>query len=317
MDITKFLTDTTTRKVTFEILPPLKGDSIQKIYDTLDPLMEFEPPYINVTYHREEVVYRTHEGGLLERKVVRKRPGTVAISAAIKFRYGVEVVPHMICGGFTKEETENALIDLHFLGIHNVLALRGDMQRNERSFTPTAEGHAHACDLVKQIIGMNHGQYQDEELQHPLKTRFVVGVAGYPEKHEEAPNMQRDLMHLKEKVDAGAKYIITQMFFDNTKYFRFVELCREIGITVPIIPGLKPLSTKNQICTLAKTFKVDIPFGLADAMEKAKDAQAAWNVGVEWTTQQARELYKAGVPIVHFYTMGKADNIRRIVKAVL
>lgn len=317
MKITDYFRDSGTRRATFELLPPLKGDNIQKIYDTLDPLMEFEPPYINVTYHREEVVYKKHPNGLLERRVVRKRPGTVAISAAIKFRYAVEVVPHIICGGFSKEETENALIDLHFLGIHNVLALRGDTQKTERTFQAEPDGHTHACELVQQIMDMNQGKYQDEDLLNPSHTQFVVGVAGYPEKHEEAPNIQTDLMHLKQKVDAGAEYIVTQMFFDNEKFFRFVDMCREIGITVPIVPGLKPLNTKSQIYTIPKAFKVDIPFELADAMEKAKDAKAMWNVGVEWTTQQARELYRAGIPLVHFYTMGRADNIVKIVSEVL
>jgi len=317
MKITEYFKEKGTKRATFELLPPLKGDNIQKIYDTLDPLMEFEPPYINVTYHREEVVYKKHPNGLLERRVVRKRPGTVAISAAIKFRYAVEVVPHIICGGFSKEETENALIDLHFLGIHNVLALRGDTQKTERAFVPEPDGHSHACELVEQIMEMNRGHYLDDELGNPSQTQFIIGVAGYPEKHEEAPNMQSDLQYLKQKVDAGAAYVVTQMFFDNAKYFRFVELCREIGITVPIIPGLKPLTAKAQCHTLPKAFKVDIPFELADAMEKTKDAKDAWNVGVEWTTMQARELYQAGIPIVHFYTMGRADNIRKIVGDVL
>ncbi len=317
MKITEHFKDQGKRKVSFELLPPLKGDNMQKIYSTLDPLMEFQPPYINVTYHREEIVYKKHPHGLLERKVVRKRPGTVAISAAIKFRYGVDVVPHIICGGFTREETENALIDLHFLGIHNVLALRGDTQKTERIFTPEPDGHSHAVELVEQIMAMNRGQYLDEELENATATQFNVGVAAYPEKHEEAPNMQIDLQNLKRKVDAGAEYIVTQMFFDNAKFFSFVKSCRQAGIAVPIIPGIKPLTSKTQIYTIPKAFSVDIPFELASEMEKAKDAAAASQVGVEWAIQQSKELFDQGLPIVHYYTMGRADNIRKIVEAIL
>jgi methylenetetrahydrofolate reductase (NADPH) len=229
----------------------------------------------------------------------------------------VDVVPHLICGGFTREETENALIDLHFLGIHNVLALRGDTQRTQRTFVPEPDGHAHAAELVKQIIDMNQGRYLDEELENATHTQFVVGVAGYPEKHEEAPNLQIDLKHLKEKVDAGAEYIVTQMFFSNERFFRFVELCREEGITVPIIPGIKPLTSKSQIYTIPKAFSVDIPMALASEIEKCKDNDAAYEVGIEWATAQTRELYKEGASVVHFYTMGRSDNIQRIVGAVL
>lgn len=317
MKITEHFKDKGAPKVSFELLPPLKGDNMQKIYSTLDPLMEFKPPYINVTYHREEIIYKKHSHGLLERRVVRKRPGTVAISAAIKFRYGVDVVPHIICGGFSKEETENALIDLHFLGIHNVLALRGDTQKTERTFTPEADGHSHAVELVEQIMAMNRGMYLDDELENATPTQFNVGVAAYPEKHEEAPNMQIDLQNLKRKVDAGAEYIVTQMFFDNEKFFSFVKSCREIGISVPIIPGIKPLTSKAQIYTIPKAFSVDIPFALAAEMEKTKDNAAAWQVGVEWAIAQSKELFKQGQPIVHYYTMGRADNIRKIVEAVI
>jgi methylenetetrahydrofolate reductase (NADPH) len=317
MKIADYLKNPVRRQVSFELLPPLKGDNMQKIYQTLDPLMEFEPPYINVTYHREEVVYKNHPNGLLERRTVRKRPGTVAISAAIKFRYGVEVVPHIICGGFSREETENALIDLHFLGIHHVLALRGDTQRTERVFNPEPDGHAHAADLVRQIMNMNAGRYLDEELENATPTQFNVGVAGYPEKHEEAPNLQTDLRFLKEKVDAGAEYIVTQMFFDNAHYYHFVEQCRDYGIHVPIIPGIKPLTSKNQIYTIPKAFNVDIPEALAADMEKCSNQQAAWQLGVDWAVMQARDLYLHEVPIVHFYTMGRSDNIRQIVRDVL
>lgn len=317
MKITDNFRETGVKQVSFELLPPLKGDNMQKIYTTLDPLMEFNPPYINVTYHREEVVYKKHANGLLERKIVRKRPGTVAISAAIKFRYGIDVVPHLICGGFTREETENALIDLHFLGIHNVLALRGDTQRNQRSFVAEPDGNAHAVDLVRQIMDMNAGKYLDEELENATHTQFLVGVAGYPEKHEEAPNIQIDLKHLKDKVDAGAEYIVTQMFFSNERFFQFVKMCREAGITVPIIPGIKPLTSKAQIYTIPKAFSVDIPFDLATEIEKCKDNDAAYEVGIEWAINQTRELYKEGASVVHFYTMGRSENIRKIVSTVL
>lgn len=317
MKVPEYLKEDGKNKVSFELLPPLKGDNIKKIYATLDPLMEFKPPYINVTYHREEIIYKKHDKGLLERRIVRKRPGTVAISAAIGFRYGIDVVPHIICGGFSKEETENALIDLHFLGIHNVLVLRGDTMKTDRTFIPEPDGHAHAVDLVKQISEMNSGIYLDDELENATPTRFSIGVAGYPEKHEEAPNLQSDLKFLKQKVDAGAEYIVTQMFFDNEKYFQFVDLCRKEGINVPIIPGVKPISVRNQIYTIPKAFGVDIPVDLVSEIEKCYDNSAALQVGVEWAIEQSRELFRRGAPIVHFYTMGRADNIRKIVEAIL
>jgi methylenetetrahydrofolate reductase (NADPH) len=317
MKVTDYFKKDDNRKVSFELLPPLKGDNIQKIYNTLDPLMEFNPPYINVTYHREEIVYKKHDNGLLERKIVRKRPGTVAISAAIKFRYGVDVVPHIICGGFSKEETENALIDLHFLGITNILLIRGDTLKSERKFTAEPDGHEHSVDLVRQVVNMNKGVYQDEELENATPTQFCIGVAGYPEKHEEAPNQQTDLKHLKEKVDAGAEYIVTQMFFDNEKYYRFVESCRKAGITVPIIPGIKPISACQQIYTLPKSFSIDIPHDLVSEVEKCHTNAAAWEIGVEWAIEQSRDLLQNGVPIVHYYTMGRSDNIKKIVKAIL
>lgn len=305
------------RKVSFELLPPLKGDNIQKIYDTLDPLMEFSPPYINVTYHREEIIYKKHDNGLLEPRVVRKRPGTVGISAAIKFRYGVDVVPHIICGGFSKEETENALIDLHFLGITNVLVIRGDTLKTESAFRPYPNGHEHAVALVRQVMDMNKGIYQDEDLLNATATEFCVGVAGYPEKHAEAPNMQADMKWLKNKIDAGAEYVVTQMFFDNEKYFTFVKSCRDAGIDVPVIPGIKPISTKQQITSIPKVFSVDIPYALASEVEKCRDNAAAYEIGIEWATAQSQELMKNNVPIVHYYTMGRSDNIRRIVKSVI
>lgn len=299
-----------------ELLPPLKGENIDTIYQTLDPLMEFKPPYVNVTYHREEVVYKQLSRKMLERRTIWKRPGTVAISAAIKYKYKVVVVPHLICGGFTREDTENALIDLNFLGITNVLAVRGDPDRSSKIFVAEEDGHEHAIDLVKQIIDMNRGIYLDESLRNANPTEFSVGVGAYPEKHPEAPNMESDLNYLKQKVDSGAEYIVTQMFFDNSKYFSFVQLCREIGIKVPIIPGIKPISVVSQVRYLPKTFSIDLPDELVKEVMKCKDNQQVKEVGVEWAIQQTKELVEFGVPVVHFYTMGRSDNIRKIAEEV-
>ena len=301
---------------TFELLPPLKGETIESIYQTADPLLEYNPAFIDVTYHREEIVYKERPDGLLEKRTVRKRPGTVGISAALKFKYKIDVVPHIICGGFTREETENALIDLYFLGIDNILLIRGDNPAGEKTFRPEPDGHKHALELVKQVVALNQGKYLEEELLNPIPTHFCIGVAGYPEKHAEAPNLQIDLQNLKDKVDAGADYIVTQMFFDNSKYFAFVEACRQIGINVPIIPGLKPLSIKSQLTSLPKTFAIDLPEDLVTEALKCRDNQQVRQVGIEWGIKQSRELVKAGVPILHFYTMGKSDNIRKIVEAV-
>ena len=300
----------------FELLPPLKGGTIASIYRTIDVLREYAPSYINVTYHREEVKFIEREGGLLERKVVRKRPGTVGISAAITARYGIDAVPHLICGGFSADETEDALIEMNFLGIDNVLALRGDNIKGEHTFRPHGNGHMHACELVCQITGMNQGKYLSGEVEHPAPTDFCIGVAGYPEKHAEAPNVQSDIDHLKEKVEAGADYIVTQMFFDNSKYFAFVEKCRQAGIDVPIVAGLKPFSTKAQLSMLPQIFGVNIPEELSRAVENAPDNEAVRQVGIEWAEAQCRELIKAGVPAIHFYTMGRPDNVAAIAKSV-
>ncbi len=301
---------------TIEVLPPLKGQNIRSLFDHLDPLMEFKPPFVDVTYHREEYVYKKKENGLLEKRSVRKRPGTVGICAAIQNHYKVDTVPHIICGGFTKEETENALIDLHFLGIDNVLVLQGDAIKNEGRFVPEPDGHRYASELLQQVVDMNNGIYLDDELLNPTPTNFCIGVAGYPEKHFAAPNLKTDLKYLKLKVDLGADYIVTQMFFDNSKYFDFVKRCREIGITAPIIPGIKPITGKSQINTLPTTFHIDIPEALADEVEKCKDNEAVRQVGIEWAIHQSRELIKAGVPTLHFYSMGKADPIYRIAKSL-
>jgi methylenetetrahydrofolate reductase (NADPH) len=301
----------------FELLPPLKGNNIQRVYDAIDPLMEFQPSFINVTYHQEEVIFKKHPGGLLEKKSIRKRPGTVAISAAIKYKYpSVEVVPHLICGGFSKEDTEYALIDFHYLGINNLLALRGDPPKGIRTFIPEPEGHAYASGLVKQITDMNKGIYLDDELKNSTATDFCVGIAGYPEKHIESPNMAYDLIYLKEKIDAGAQYIITQMFFDNQHYLNFVSRCREAGITVPIVPGLKPIATLQDITILPQVFNIDIPEPLVREIQHCKTNQDAFRAGIEWTIHQSRELIQHQVPVLHYFTVGVSGNIRQIANAV-
>lgn len=305
------------RQVSFEILPPAKGSNIQMVYDALDPLMEFKPPYINITYHQTETVLMPRDGGLLEMRHVRKRPGTVAISAAIMNRYRVDVVPHLICGGFSKEETEDALIDLHYLGIQNILAIRGDGDPLSKRFQPEKGGHAFAIDLIHQIMNMNKGVYLDMMLRNATSTHFSVGVAGYPEKHFESPNKQSDLAWLKAKVDSGADYIVTQMFFDNNKYFAFVNDCRAIGITVPIIPGIKALSTRKQLHIIPQTFKVDIPDELSREVEKCTNPRQVRELGIEWAVRQSKELFASGVPLIHYFTMGKADTMVEIVREVV
>jgi len=316
MKITEILAKSKECQFTFEILPPLKGQKAQDIFDHIDPLMEFKPSFIDVTYHREETVYKRLPSGLLQEKVVRKRPGTVGICAAIMHRYDTEAVPHVLCGGFTREDTENVLIDLNFLGIENVVALRGDQARGESYFTPKPEGNTFSIDLVRQINDLNEGRYLDEDLQNSTATDFCIGVAGYPEKHFEAPSLNIDINHLKSKVDAGADYIVTQLFFDNQKYFEFVAKCRDAGITVPIIPGLKPLVTKRQLSLLPQIFHVDIPDTLAIEALKCKDNDAVRKLGISWCIEQSKELQRAGVPVLHYYSMGKSTNIQEIASAI-
>lgn len=316
MKVTEHLAKAKKTLFSIEILPPLKGKSIQSIFNTIDPLMEFNPPFIDVTYHREEYVYKKREGGFLERISVRKRPGTVGICAAIIHRYKTDAVPHIICGGFTKEETEDALIDLSFLGIDNVLLLRGDAQKNEQQFVPEKGGHHYALDLVHQVVNLNNGKFIDEDLKEVEPTNFCIGVAGYPEKHFEAPNLDVDINYLRKKVEAGAEYIVTQMFFDNRKYEKFVRKCREAGMTLPIIPGLKPISTKKQLTILPKTFSIDIPIDLHDEIEKCNTDDEVKQVGIEWAISQSKELIAMGAPCLHYYTMGNPDNIRKIASAV-
>jgi len=300
---------------TFELLPPLKGHSIEKIYSTIDRLVEFQPAYINFTSHRNEITYKERPDGLLERKVTRLRPGTIALAAAVKYKYNLTVVPHILCGGFTKEETENVLIEMNFLNIDDVLALRGDPQRGSRVFIPEKDGHRYTHELVTQIANMNKGKYLEESLEETSPANFCIGVAGYPEKHSEAPNMQTDIENLKRKIDAGAHYIVTQMFFDNEKYFRFRDDCRKAGIEVPIIAGLKPISALNDIKMLPQTFHIDLPNDLVSEVRKCKTDQEAREAGIEWATMQSKELIKAGAPGLHYYTLGRSDNIARIVRA--
>jgi methylenetetrahydrofolate reductase (NADPH) len=300
--------------LSFEVLPPLKGKTIVSLYDHLDPLMEFKPSWINVTYHRSETMFKKKVDGTFEKVEVRKRPGTVGICAAIMNHYKIDAVPHIICGGFTKRETEDALIDLDFLGIDNVLVLRGDAAKNEASFESEPGGNNFAIDLLKQVSSMNNGVYIDEDIKSGGKTNFCMGVAGYPEKHFEAPNLEIDLLKLKEKVDAGAEYIMTQMFFDNQKFFEFVNACKAIGINVPIIPGLKPITNKKQLSVLPRIFHVDIPTDLSNAINKCKSDADCEQVGAEWLIQQSKELKQFGVPVLHYYTLGKPKVIRNVVK---
>ncbi|MEE9440253.1 MAG: methylenetetrahydrofolate reductase [NAD(P)H] [Saprospiraceae bacterium] len=298
--------------VSFEVLPPLKGGSMQDIFDTLDPLMEFKPPFIDVTYHREEYVYNKRESGYYEKTSIRKRPGTVGICASIMHRYGVDAIPHLICGGFSIEETENALIDLNFLGIDNVLALRGDARQFEDKFVPEKNGHKYAKDLINQIDKMNSGEYLDVNIEKGAKTNFCIGVAGYPEKHFEAPNLKEDIEYTKQKIDAGGNYIVTQMFFDNQKFFDYVKACRAAGITVPIVPGLKPLTKKYQLSSIPRKFFVNMPEELVKSLSNAKGDQIK-EIGIEWAIHQSKELKKAGVPCLHYYTMGDTETIKKII----
>lgn len=299
-----------------EILPPVKGDGIQKLFSEVEPLIEFDPKFIDVTYHREEYIYKKRENNLLEKISIRKRPGTVAICAALMNRFHIDTVPHIICGGFSKEETENALIDLQFLGIDNVLALRGDAIKTESRFRPSTDGHEYASELIKQITTMNGGEYLNSEVENAISSDFCIGVAGYPEKHFEAPNFDTDLEHLRQKVELGAEYIVTQMFYDNSKYFEFVDSCRAVGINVPIIPGIKPIATKAQLNILPSIFHIDLPNDLVSEISKCSDNKSVRQVGIEWAISQSKELKKKGAPCLHYYSMGKSDNIVKVAKEI-
>lgn len=300
----------------FELLPPLKGSDAGNIYRTIESLIDFQPKYINITTHRDEMIYKEMPDGTIKKQVVRKRPGTVAIAAAIQHKYGIPVVPHILCGGFTKSETEHVLIDLNFMGINNVLALRGDGNKNEAVFRPEPDGHAHANELVEQIVNLRAGKYLDEDMKNSTPLNFCVGVAGYPEKHFEAPNLDTDMMYLKQKVDAGADYVVTQMFFNNRVYYDFVDKCRAMGITVPIIPGIKPINLVNQLTVLPKIFRIDIPQELAKELSKCRNNDQAKIVGTEWAIQQAKDLVAHQVQGLHIYTYGISDNTRKIMETV-
>lgn len=316
MKISDIINNSDKTHFSFELLPPLKGSDGSKLYNTIEQLLEFDPKYINLTTHRDEYEFRQRPDGLLEKKIVRKRPGTVAIAASIQHKYGIPVVPHILCGGFTRSETEHVLIDLHFLGIENVLALRGDGLKSEPAFKPEPDGNSHASELVEQIVGLRNGKYLDTELKNKAPLDFCIGVAGYPEKHFEAPNLETDLEYLKMKVDAGADYIVTQMFFDNQKYYQFVDKCRAAGIMVPIIPGIKPIAVQNQLTVLPKIFSIDLPDELAKALAACKNNDEAKKVGTEWAIYQAKDLVKNGAPSLHVYTYGLTDNVKEIMKAV-
>ena len=295
----------------FEIIPPKKGKNIQELYDNIDPLIEFNPPFIDVTTSREEYIY-IEKKGLFDRKITRMRPGTLGICAAIKHKYQVDTIPHVLCGGFTKEETEYLLVDCHYLGINNVMALRGDAMPHQKYFEPTKGGHHYATDLVQQIHKLNQGTYLHEVVEVDNKPDFCIGVAGYPEKHIESPSLHSDLLRLKEKVDAGADYVVTQMFFDNQRYFKFVTMAREIGITIPIIPGIKPLAIQKHLQLLPQVFKIDLPEALIKEVNGCSSNAQIRQVGVEWAIQQSKELLDFGVPVLHYYSMGKSDNIKAI-----
>ena len=300
----------------FEVLPPLKGQHIQTLFDHIDPLMEFNPPFIDVTYHREEFEYKKLPNGLLERKTVRKRPGTVGICAALQNKYKIDAVPHIICGGFTKEETENALIDLNFLGIDNIMVLQGDARKPDRDFKPEEGGHTYASELLEQVVELNRGIFLDDELEQAHHSDFCIGVSGYPEKHMAAPNLELDMKYLKQKVDKGADYIVTQMFFDTQKYIDFVTKCREMDITIPIVPGLKPITSLRQLTILPQIFHIDLPLDLTNALEKAKNNDQAKEIGIEWAIQQSKELIEFGVPTLHYYSMGKSESVYKVAREV-
>ena len=314
MKVIEHINQATGTLVSFEVLPPLKGKGIEALNKHLDPLMEFKPSFINVTYHRSEHVFKKNKDGSFQKVIIRKRPGTESICAAIMNRYNVDTVPHLICGGFSVNETEDALINLRYLGIDNVLILRGDAAKNESAFEPEPDGHRYASDLLKQVTNLNAGIYLEDDLKGTQKTDFCIGVAGYPEKHFEAPNMQTDLNFLKAKVDGGADYIITQMFFDNEKYYAFVKACRDIGINVPIIPGLKPVYSKKQLTILPKTFHIDLPADLSNEILKCKTDEEVEKIGEEWLLHQSKDLKEKGVPVLHYYTLGKPHVIVNVVK---
>ncbi|HPG54906.1 MAG TPA: methylenetetrahydrofolate reductase [Candidatus Enterocola sp.] len=316
MNIAEKLNNSDHPLFTFELLPPLKGRGIDAIYDTIDNLLEFNPSYINITSHAADIVYKNMPDGSISKMVVRKRPGSVATAAAIKYKYNIEVVPHIICSGLNREEIENLLIDLNFLDINNIFVLRGDPQKGSRIFIPKEDGHDHTTSLMQQVNMMNSAKYLDDSLKNPKATQFSMGVACYPEKHIEAPNLATDIQYLKEKVNLGAGYAVTQMFFDNQKYKDFVKSCRASGINIPIVPGIKPIAALNDISLLPQIFNIDLPEDLVKEIQKCKTKEQVRELGVEWSVAQAKDLLAFGVPSLHFYSLGESDNLKKICKAV-
>ena len=317
MNIKELLSDTTGRHFSFEVLPPLKGNGTEALFRSIDKLKEFDPLFINITTHHSEYVYHEREDGLMERQSIRRRPGTIAISAAIQQRYGIPVCPHVICSGATAERIEYELIDLQILGIDNLMLLRGDKAREDKRFTPTPGGYAHTTELIKQVNKFNEGYFIDgSAIKHPGKP-FHYGVAAYPEKHEEAPNLEQDIMYLKMKQDLGAEYAVTQLFYDNEKYYAFVDKARQMGVTIPIIPGIKPFAKLSQLTVVPKTFHCDIPEELAGLARHCTSDEEAKRLGVEWTVRQVRELYRHGVNNVHFYTVSAVDSVREVMQRLL
>lgn len=316
MRVIDLIKDTKETAFSFEILPPLKGTGIEKLYQTIDTLREFDPKYINITTHRSEYVYKDLGDGLFQRNRLRRRPGTVAVAAAIQNKYDIRVVPHILCSGFTREETEYVLLDLQFLGITDLLILRGDKARHESIFTPEVDGYSHAIHLQQQINDFNKGLFVDGSPIKITGTPFSYGVACYPEKHEEAPNLDSDLYWLKKKMEMGAEYAVTQLFFDNRKYFDFVERARQQGITIPIIPGIKPFTKLSQLSMVPKTFKVDLPEPLATEAAECKTDEEAARLGIEWCVEQCKELMAHGVPSIHFYTVSAVNSIKEVAKQI-
>ena len=318
MSVTEIINrHTRDRQFSFEVLPPLKGTGTERLFADIDKLAELEPAFINITTHHSEFVYRELEGGQFERSRVRRRPGTIAIAAAIQQRYNIPVQPHVICSGATVEDIEYELIDLQFLGIHDLLLLRGDKAKEDSRFTPTPGGHAHTTELIRQVQRFNEGFFADgTPIKNPGK-KFDFGVACYPEKHEEAPNLERDMQYLKEKQDLGAQYAVTQLFFDNQKYYDFVEQARQMGITIPIIPGIKPMAKLSQLTVVPKTFHCDIPEALAREIVKCKTDEDARQLGIEWTTEQCRDLYQHGIRDIHFYTVSAVDSVVEVTRRLL
>ncbi len=316
MKIIDYLAKANQTLFSYEIIPPKRGGSIDQVFSLVDQLIPFDPPFIDLTSRSAEVYYDELPDGTVKKHVKRKRPGTIGLSAAIKNRYNIETVPHLLCRGFSREETEDALIELNYLGIHNVLAVRGDDLRKEVTARPDRSQNKYAVDLVKQIVAMNQGKYLEEELVDVHPTDFCIGVGGYPEKHFEAPNLVTDLRYLKEKVDAGAEYIVTQMFYDNQVFFDFVEQVRALGVTVPIIPGIKILTRTIHLKTIPRNFYVDIPEKLSSAVT-GRSPEEVYHVGIDWALQQCQELFEHNVPCIHFYIMSSAKEVTEVVSQFL